>query len=200
MKKTFAFLMAGIMALGLVACGRKNVAEEPENDAEDTDVVTKINMVYGDDETVVTLHKPKNAEFTLGSDTPLDAGDLVGICADDYSWDGEIMGYKYYEGIGSNVPFVDQYFAGKVNSEKYTSYEETLTELGIDHMGKPVVVIRYTYTRADDDEEYSECFVGFEYNGTNDCGLMGVKITPFDEAPSDNQLRSLFDELFFIER
>ncbi len=201
MKKLLALLLAGMMVFALASCGDKNNSEDTEGteqtaetDAEDT--VDKITMVYGDDEVKVTLHKPENAEFTLGSDTPDDAGDLVGLAADDLSWDAEIMGYKYYEGIGSNEPFVDYYFAGSVNEEEYDSYEETATDLGIDYDGNPVKVIRYTFKEAGDDEEYKECFVGFEYKGADDCGLMGIKIGAFDEDLKDSELKKLFNELF----
>ena len=203
MKKLLALLLAGMMVVALAACGGKDVNSEPkstENSEEETAVVDEINMVYGDDEIKVTLHKPENAEFTIGSDTPDDAGDLVGICADDYSWDAEIMGYKYFEGIGSNVPFVDYYFAEAVNEEVYASYEETVSDLGIDFEGKSVKVIRYTYKEVDDEEEYKEVFVGFEYKGSADRGLFGVKIGGFDEELTDKYLEGLFKQLTIVEK
>jgi len=171
-----------------------------EDEDFDEDVVEKINMVYGDDKIAVTLHKPENAEFTLGSDNPEDAGDLVGICADDYSWDAEIMGYRYYDTIGSNVPFVDYYFAGNVNvyEEIYESYSEDAVDLGIQFDGKPVKRIRYTYKTVYDEDEYTECFVGFEYSGAYDKGLMGIKIPEYGIELSDSELEKLFCELFGI--
>ena len=125
---------------------------------------------------------------------------MVGLCATDYSWDAEVMGYKYYEGIGSNVPFVDYYFAGAVNEEEFASYEETVSELGIDFEGKPVKAIRYTFKEVDDEEEHKEIFVGFEYKGTEDQGLFGLKIGAFDEDLTDDYLKGLFKELTIVER
>ena len=188
MKKTLALLLAVIMVFSLAACGGEKNTDVKDNPATDTaesgeGIVEKINMVYG-------------ASFTLGSDTPDDAGDLVGICADDYSWDGEIMGYKYYEGIGSNVPFVDYYFAGEVNSEKYEEYEEEVTDIGIAYDGKAVMAIRYTYKEVDAEEGCLEYFVGFEYAGAADSGLMGVKIIPSDTELSEDTLKTIFTELF----
>ncbi|MBE7043521.1 MAG: hypothetical protein E7399_08575 [Ruminococcaceae bacterium] len=198
MKRLLALLLAGMMVFSLTACGgADNEIEIDEPIGEETKVVESINMTYGDDEVQITLNKPENAEFTLGSDTPDDAGDLVGLCADDYSWDAEVMGYKYYEGIGSNVPFVDYYFAGAVNEEKYASYEEKVTETSIEYEGKPVQIIRYTYQETDSDEVYSECFVGFEYKGTADEGMFGLKIFS-DEELSDEMLEGLFKELIVI--
>lgn len=201
MKKFLALLLIGLMLFSLAACGEKTDIsnDEPTGISEDgEDVVKEIKMVYGDDETPITLHKPKDASFTLGSDTPEDAGDLVGLSADDYSWDAEVMGYKNYGDIGSNEPFVEKYFLGEVVTEDYESYDENVTDLGISYEGKPVKAIRYTYKQTDDDEEYSECFVGFEYKGSDDSGLMGIKIGDFDEELSDSELKELFSELFGI--
>ena len=201
MKKFLALLLVGLMLFSLAACGEKEDVsnDEPTGVTEDgEDVVKEIKMVYGDDETPITLHKPKDASFTLGSDTPEDAGDLVGLSADDYSWDAEVMGYKNYGDIGSNEPFVEKYFLGEVVTEDYESYDENVTDLGISYEGNPVKAIRYKYKKTDDDEEYSECFVGFEYKGTDDSGLMGMKIGDFDEELSDSKLKELFSELFGI--
>ena len=200
MKKLLALLIAGAMIFSITACGNNNTDVSDDESAditetEDEAAVETIKMVYGDDEIPITLHKPENASFTLGSDTPDDAGDLVGLSADDYSWDAEIMGYKNYGEIGSNEPFVEQYFLGEVVTEDYESYEENVTDLGISYEGEPVKAIRYTYKKADDDEPYSECFVGFEYKGTDDEGLMGMKISLEDDL-SDSELKTLFNELF----
>ena len=201
MKKLLVLFLTGTIFLSLAACGGENKNysnDEPNNVSEETEdeIVKKINMVYGDDEKAITLTKPENAEFTMGTDDPDNAGDLVGICADDYSWDAEIMGYKYYEGIGSNVPFVDYYFADSVNEEEYTAYEQEITDIGIEYEGNPVQIIRYTYKEVDDEKSYSECFVGFEYKGADDCGLMGLKITSPENELSDDYLKNLFMELF----
>ena len=195
MKKLLAILLAGMMVFSLAACGGTNDdvdVDEPGTEVSE-DVVAKVGIVYGDDETPITLTKPDDAEFTLVGDDPLDSGDMVGLCADDYSWDAEIMGYKYYEGIGSNVPFVDYYFAGSVD-------EEEIKDLGISYEGKPVKAIRYTFKEVDDEEEYKEIFVGFEYKGTEDQGLFGLKIGAFDEDLTDDYLKGLFKELTIVER
>ena len=202
MKKLLAILLAGMMVFSLAACGGTNDdvdVDEPGTEVSE-DVVAKVGIVYGDDETPITLTKPDDAEFTLVGDDPLDSGDMVGLCATDYSWVAEVMGYKYFEGIGSNVPFVDYYFAGSVDEEEYALYEEEIKDLGISYEGKPVKVIRYTFKEVDDEEEYKEIFVGFEYKGTEDQGLFGVKIGAFDEDLTDNYLKGLFNQLTTLER
>ena len=118
------------------------------------------------------------------------------MLADDYSWDAEIMGYQYYEGIGSNVPFVDYHFCGSVMADDYESYEEEATELDIEYEGNPVKLVRYTYKEVGDEEEYSECFVGFEYSGTEDNGLLGIRICSFEEELSDSYIADLFSDVF----
>ena len=205
MKKLLALLLAGILVFALVGCNNAEVSEEADNSGyseeldEAEDVVNKINMTYGDDETKITLCKPDEASFSVDSEDAEDAGDIVIMVADDYSWDAEIMGYKHFEGISSNVPFVEYYFDGAA-SDDYTFYEQEATDLGIDFEGKPVKLIRYTYKEVDDEEEYKECFVGFEYKGTEDSGLFGLKIGSFDEELSDNYIKGLFKQIFRLER
>ena len=205
MKKLLALLLAGILVFALVGCNNAEVSEEAgksgysEELDEAEDVVNKINMTYGDDETKITLYKPEDASFSVDSEDAEDAGDIVIMVADDYSWDAEIMGYKHFEGISSNEPFVEYYFNGAA-SDNYTSYEQEATDLGIDFEGKPVKLIRYTYKEVDDEEEYKECFVGFEYKGTEDSGLFGLKIGSFDEELSDDYIKGLFNQIFRLER
>lgn len=213
MKKLLALLLAGILVFALVGCNNAEVSEEADNSgyseeldkaedkAEDEaeDVVNKIAMTYGDDETKITLYKPDDASFSVDSEDAEDAGDIVIMVADDYSWDAEIMGYKHFEGISSNVPFVEYYFDG-ATSDNYTFYEQEATDLGIDYEGKPVKLIRYTYKEVGDEEEYKECFVGFEYKGTEDSGLFGLKITPSDEELSDSYIKGLFNQMFALEK
>ena len=201
MKKLLALLLAGIMIFALVGCNNAEVSEETDNSGyseeldEAEDVVNKINMTYGDDETKITLHKPDGAFFSVDAEDAEDAGDIVIMLADDYSWDAEIMGYKHFEGISSNEPFVEYYFDGAA-SDDYTFYEQEAIDLGIDFEGKPVKLIRYTYKEVDDEEEYKACFVGFEYKGTEDSGLFGLKITPSDEELSDDYIKDLFTQTF----
>ena len=205
MKKLLALLLAGIMIFALVGCNNEEVSDETDNsgyseeldDAED--LVNKINMTYGDDETKITLHKPDGAFFSVDAEDAEDAGDIVIMLADDYSWDAEIMGYKHFEGISSNEPFVEYYFDGAA-SDDYTFYEQEATDLGIDFEGKPVKLIRYTYKEVDDEEEYKACFVGFEYKGTEDSGLFGLKIGSFEEDLSDDYIKGLFKQIFRLER
>ena len=205
MKKLLALLLAGILLFALVGCNKAEVSEEADNSGyseeldEAEDVVDKINMTYGDDETKITLYKPEGAFFSVDPEDAMDAGDIVIMLADDYSWDAEIMGYKHFEGISSNVPFVEYYFDG-ATSDDYTFYEQEITDLGIDYEGKPVKLIRYTYKEVDDEEEYKECFVGFEYKGTEDSGLLGLKIGSFDEELSDDYIKGLFNQIFRLER
>ena len=205
MKKLLALLLAGIMIFALVGCNNAEVSDETDNSGyseeldEAEDVVNKINMTYGDDETKITLHKPDGAFFSVDAEDAEDAGDIVIMLADDYSWDAEIMGYKHFEGISSNEPFVEYYFDGAA-SDDYTFYEQEVTDLGIDYEGKPVKLIRYTYKEVDDDEEYKECFVGFEYKGSDDSGLMGLKIGAFEEELSDSYIKGLFTHIFTPSR
>ena len=205
MKKLLALLLAGIMIFALVGCNNAEVSEEADNSGyseeldEAEDVVNKINMTYGDDETKITLHKPDGAFFSVDAEDAEDAGDIVIMLADDYSWDAEIMGYKHFEGISSNEPFVEYYFDGAA-SDDYTFYEQELTDLGIEYEGKPVKLIRYTYKEVDDEEEYKACFVGFEYKGTEDSGLFGLKIGSFEEDLSDDYIKGLFKQIFRLER
>ena len=205
MKKLLALLLAGIMIFALVGCNNAEVSEEADNSGyseeldEAEDVVNKINMTYGDDETKITLHKPDGASFSVDAEDAEDAGDIVIMLADDYSWDAEIMGYKHFEGISSNEPFVEYYFDGAA-SDDYTFYEQEAIDLGIDFEGKPVKLIRYTYKEVDDEEEYKACFVGFEYKGTEDSGLFGLKIGSFEEDLSDDYIKGLFKQIFRLER
>lgn len=201
MKKLLALLLAGIMVFALVGCNNAEVSDETDNSGyseeldEAKDVVEKINMTYGDDETKITLYKPEDASFSVDAEDADDAGDIVIMVADDYSWDAEIMGYKHFEGISSNEPFVEYYFDGAA-SDDYTFYEQEMADLGIEYEGKPVKLIRYTYKEVDDEEEYKECFVGFEYKGLEDSGLLGLKITPSDEELSDDYIKDLFTQIF----
>ena len=205
MKKLLALLLAGILVFALVGCNNAEVSEEADNTGyseeldEAEDVVNKITMTYGDDKTKITLYKPEDASFSVDSEDAEDAGDIIIMVADDYSWDAEIMGYKHFEGISSNVPFVEYYFDGAA-SDNYTFYEQEATDLGIDFEGKPVKLIRYTYKEVDDEEEYKECFVGFEYKGTEDRGLFGLKIGSFEEELSDDYIKGLFNQIFRLER
>ena len=199
MKKLLALLFAGIMMLSIAGCNNEDIEAGPDSTENSEEVVDKINMTYGDDEVRITLHKPEGAFFSVDAEDALDAGDIVIMLADDYSWDAEIMGYKHFEGISSNEPFVEYYFDGAA-SDDYTFYEQEMTDLGIDFEGKPVKLIRYTYKEVDDDEEYKECFAGFEYKGTDDSGLMGLKITGFEEDLSDSYIKDLFNQMFVLER
>ena len=205
MKKLLALLLAGIMIFALVGCNNAEVSDETDNSGyseeldEAEDVVNKINMTYGDDETKITLYKPEGASFSVDAEDAEDAGDIVIMLADDYSWDAEIMGYKHFEGISSNEPFVEYYFDGAA-SDDYTFYEQEMADLGIEYEGKPVKLIRYTYKEVDDEEEYKACFVGFEYKGTEDSGLFGLKIASFEEELSDSYIKGLFNQVFVSEK
>ena len=201
MKKLLALLLAGIMLFAIVGCNKDDIEAGPDSTEHmEEDVVNEINMTYGDDEVSITLYKPDNASFMVAPEDALEAGDIVTIIADDYSWDAEIMGYKYYEGIGSNEPFVDYYFTDSVVSEDYVSYEQEVVDLGINYEGKPVKLIRYIFKETGDEEEYKECFVGFEYKGTDDSGLFGLKIGAFEEELSNSYIENLFNQMFVQKR
>ena len=200
MKKLLALLLAGILVFAITGCNKDDIEAGPDSTEQlEDEVVNKINMTYGDDETKITLYKPDDAFFSVDAEDADDAGDIVIMLADDYSWDAEIMGYKHFEGISSNEPFVEYYFDGAA-SDDYTFYEQEVTDLGIDYEGKPVKLIRYTYKEVDDDEEYKECFVGFEYKGSDDSGLMGLKIGAFEEELSDSYIKGLFNQIFTPSR
>ena len=200
MKKLFALLLAGMLVFTFAGCNNEDIEAGPNSsDNWDEDVVNKINMTYGDDETKITLYKPDGAFFSVDAEDALDAGDIVIMLADDYSWDAEIMGYQHFEGISSNEPFVEYYFDGAA-SDDYTFYEQEATDLGIEYEGKPVKLIRYTYKEVDDEEEYKACFVGFEYKGTEDSGLFGLKIGSFEEDLSDSYIKGLFNQMFTPEK
>ena len=200
MKKLLALLLAGILVFAITGCNKDDIEAGPDSTEQlEEEVVNKINMSYGDDETKITLYKPDDAFFSVDAEDADDAGDIVIMLADDYSWDAEIMGYKHFEGISSNEPFVEYYFDGAA-SDDYTFYEQEVTDLGIDYEGKPVKLIRYTYKEVDDDEEYKECFVGFEYKGSDDSGLMGLKIGAFEEELSDSYIKGLFNQIFTPSR
>ena len=196
MKKLLALLFAGMLVFAMTGCNKDDIEAGPDStDGWEEEVVEKINMTYGDDEVPITLYKPKDGSFMVDAEDAEDAGDIVILTADDFSWDAEIMGYKHFEGISSNEPFVEYYFDGAA-SDDYVSYEQELTDLGIDYEGKPVKLIRYTYKEVDDEEEYKECFVGFEYKGADDSGLMGLKIGSFEEDLSDDYIKGLFNQVF----
>jgi hypothetical protein len=200
MKKLLALLLAGIMVFVIAGCNNRDIEAGPDSTEHlEEDVVNKINMVYGDDEVSITLYKPEDASFSVDAEDADDAGDIVIMLADDCSWDAEIMGYKHFEGISSNEPFVEYYFDGAA-SDDYTFYEQEATDLGIDYEGKPVKLIRYTYKEVDDEEEYKACFVGFEYKGTEDSGLFGLKIGSFEEELSDSYIKGLFNQMFTSEK
>lgn len=230
MKKILLFLLTGLMVFAFCACKNGSTNEtvtdsdfesEENYDEEydeyyddeyyddeyyddeyyDDDVVKEMNIVYSEDDIRVTLYKPDDAYFTIGSDTPEDAGDIAGLSAEDFSWDAEIMGYTcYHSGIEGTRPFVDFYYLGKVLNEDVEMFNGEVTELDFDFEGGPVVIIRYSFKEDGDEEIYEECFVGFEYSDEKGLGLMGLKIGAFDEELSDSYLENLFCEVFCPER
>lgn len=108
---------------------------------------------------------------------------------------------------GSGEPFASYYFNGELDeywSEEMTSFEQTVTDLGIEFNGKPVKRIESTYVEADEEEAQTDVFVGFEYESTRNGehygnGLLGFQLNMYEEIPSDEELAELFKQVFGIK-
>ena len=201
MKKLFALILTGLMVFSLASCGKSNNdgSDSTDENYDETGVVEEINMYYGDDKIDITLYKPENASFAIGEEEALDAGDLVVMTADDYSWDAEIMGYKYYgdSGLFSNKPFVDYYFSGIV-SDEYTYYDDDGYYTDLEYNGSTVVIMKYVYEKEDYDEPVYQNFVGFEYEGSEDRGLMGCMFNYYEDF-EDEYFIATFAQTFGID-
>ena len=202
MKKIFAFILASLLTLSLVSCGAGsgNTGDDYDDyDEYEEGIVEEINMYYGDDKTNITLYKPENASFAIGEEEAQDAGDLVVMTADDYSWDAEIMGYKYYgdSGLFSNKPFVDYYFSGIV-SDEYTYFDDDGYYTDLEYEGSNVVIMKYVYEKEDYDEPVYQNFVGFEYEGSEDRGLMGCMFNYYEDF-EDEYFIAVFAQTFGID-
>lgn len=203
MKTIFALLLAGLMVFSFAGCNKENIEAGPDSTdhLHTSGAIKKINLIYGDDEFLVTVYKPEGAEFAAHSNVLPKTSVFAELSAINLSWKAEIMGYKYNEGNVSCEPFVDYYFSGSVTSKDYDFYEQNVTDLGFDFEGRPVKLIRYTYKKVNEEKENKECFVGFEYSGSKDKGLIGVKIMgAFNNTPSDNYIKGLFKQIFRHER
>ena len=193
MKKLLALILASLLTLSLVSCGGGSGTSNDDYDDGYEDVIESIELTYGDDKDTITLYKPENGVFTIEED-----GDIVTLCADDYSWDAEVMGYKYYgdHGIFSNRPFVDYYFSGKV-SDEYTYFADDGYYTDLEYDGSTVVFMDYVYEKEGYEEAVYENFVGFEYEGS-DRGLVGCVFTSFEEL-DDDYLIATFAQIFDID-
>ena len=61
MKKLLSVLLAGMITMSLAACGGGSDPETPDAPTSDDTSPSSINMVYGTDETPITVYKPENA-------------------------------------------------------------------------------------------------------------------------------------------
>jgi len=169
--------------------------------------VAKVNISYGTDKSIITLRKPDNAYFEILPQIALDVRSTVSLKADDSSWRADICSAICpYDGASTEA-FAEYYFKGKLSESQaeFEAFAQDVTDLGIAHMNRPVKLIKSTYKRPNDKKSYEAYFVGFEFEDTVGGkqignGLMGFKIYMIDKVLSEKQLKSIFNQLFFIER
>ena len=169
--------------------------------------VKKVNVVYGTEKAVVTLNKPDNAYFEISPAKALERNSSVSLKADDSSWRADICSTVCFDNGISDEEFAQYYYNGVLpdSQKEFELYNQEVTELGITHMNKPVKLIKSTYKKANDNQTYESYFVGFEFDDTDGKkyigkGLMGFKIYMQDKPLSTSKLKSIFNQLFFIER
>jgi len=169
--------------------------------------VQKVNLVYGTGKTVVTLHKPPEAYFEISPAKALEAGNSVSLKADDSSWRADVCSTVCFDDGTQGEVFAEYYYKGKLPDDRkeFVYYTQDVTDLGIKHMDKPVKCIKSTYKTANDKQTYESYFVGFEFEDTDGAqcigkGLMGFKMYMRDRILSENQLKSIFKQLFYIEK
>lgn len=169
--------------------------------------VTKVNLTYGTEKKIATLRKPDNAYFEILPQNALDVVNTVSLKANDSSWRADICSAICpYDGTSTEA-FAEYYFNGKLSDSQteFDAFVQYVTDLGITHMDKPVKLIKSTYKLPNDKQSYESYFVGFQFEDTVDGkqignGLMGFKIYMIDKVLSEEQLKSIFNQLFFIER
>lgn len=210
--KTIVFLvLACIVIFCFAGCNAKDSPEhtgmpDPEV-VRRQKTVEKVNIVYGADKASVTLHKPSNAYFEISPERAQSAGERVWLSANDSSWRAEIFSTVYSESSEQNEAFAEYYFNGKLSDSqtKFDAFVQYVTDLGITHMGKPVKLIKSAYKKPNDKQTCEAYFVGFQFEDAVDGkqignGLIGFKIYMIDRVLSESELKSIFNQLFFIER
>ena len=203
MKKLLAVLLALLMIFAFTACG-KDTADVDETEITDSETsdIESMTLVYDIDEKEVTIYKPSGCEFFNAEQ---DGSDLITIKDNDMAWIMDVWASTVYKD-GSGEPFASYYFNGELDdywAEEMTSFEQTVTELGFEYDGKPVKRIESTYLEEGEEEEETEIFVGVEFESTRNGehfgdGLLGFKLSMYDEVPSDEELARLFKETFGI--
>ncbi|MBE6965314.1 MAG: hypothetical protein E7441_04685 [Ruminococcaceae bacterium] len=210
--KTIVFLvLACIVIFCFAGCNAKDSPEhtgmpDPQHILTQK-TVAKVKLAYGTEKSIVTLRKPNNAYFEILPQIALDALSTVSLKADDSSWRAEIFSTVYSESSEQNEAFAEYYFNGKLSDSQteFDAFVQYVTDLGITHMGKPVKLIKSAYKKPNDKQTCEAYFVGFQFEDAVDGkqignGLIGFKIYMIDRVLSESELKSIFNQLFFIER
>lgn len=210
MKAAFVLAILGVVIFCFAGCRTKTSPEDtgmPDPyHAGKWVSVKKVNMTYGTDETRITLYKPHSASFTYCGDDPLNAGKLVSVKANNNSWSADFCGYiSYDDDTPGDSPFVDAYYHGAPKDKKYSAYEQEITYPGMNHMGMPVIIIKYSFKEHGDERVHNEYFIGFEFRNTKDgtphgSGLMGIRFHDFGDTLSESTVRGIFNEMFTPQR
>ena len=209
MKKLLYLLLALSLMLSFSACNNKNgePTDEPSGVNSSSETGSKaesMKLVYDIDEKEITIYLPEGCEF---SSEEQDGSDMISLNAEDLSWTMDIWASSVYEN-GNGEPFATYYFNGELDdywSGEFTSFDQEVRDLGFEFEGKPVKVVESTYVEADEDEEETDVFVGFEYESTRNGkhygdGLLGFQINAYGDVPSDEELGKLFKQLFGIDK
>jgi len=211
LKTTVILMLIFILPFLLINC---RIQDNPEHtgmpDPEHIRIqqtVEKVNIVYGTKKTPITLHKPDKAYFEILPAKALDAGNRVSLKANDASWRADICSFVFIDDGTSGEPFVEYYYQGTLSDpqKEFETYHQDVTELGIKHQNQPVKCIKSTYQKVNDKQIYESYFVGFEFEDTvgEECvgrGLLGFQIYMRDRLLSQNELKNLFNQLFYMER
>lgn len=169
--------------------------------------IESADMIYGSDEYPVTIYKPENGTLELDAEDVEEALDFVWITSDDYEWTIDVSDQVLYYNGNATDALVEYYYNGELDyfADEYAYFDAYDYELDIEFDGEPVRVIEYTFADANDpDDEETEYFVGVEFEDTFEGeyygdGLFGFRYYMFDETPSDDELASLFCEIFGID-
>lgn len=169
--------------------------------------VEKVNVVYGTEKKTITLRKPDNAYFEILPDNALKPNNSISLKANDSSWRADITSCICRSDGTSTEPFAEYYFNGRLHTsgKDFEYFHQEAAMLGTTHMNKPVMCIISTYKKTNEEQPCKSYFVGFEFDDTVAAenvvkGLMGFKIHMRKRVLSDKELKSLFNQLFFIER